>query len=475
MNPYRVTLAVVLLGLFCTFWISDAFAQLHDWNGSRTSPGSIYRRGPNGLPFNVDTGRYVGIDSASDGGATLKGRYSGSLAGRSLAIQSAQIVSGSTLATLGKGLARAAGPVAIGLTLAPLIWDEIQEDWLTPRDGLLDGNQWPPQFYWLRVVSGSPPDDTQRQSSPSGHCVSNSSYTRFLQNPSYNAFGEPVQWECWQTSKSTGVTTNTGTRIVRFANCVDNGGVYSPSTNMCSTSVSCAPGTLRDPANGQCVPGFQPTTDQQLEDAIYVELVARGMGSDLARRLINAGYEPQIIGEAGPIELSGPSSVEGGTTSSTTTGPAGTTITNTTTNYDITYQGDTVTVTETTTTTTTRPDGSTETSTETKTPAPGTDAPSQPSETEQTPFCEQYPDASACQPLGSAGDQELNAETRTVQLDYTGAAGSCPAPHMMNLQGKSVSFSYGPLCDFAQGIRPLVIALSMLFAGLFLLSVGRSQ
>lgn len=198
------------------------------------------------------------------------------------------------------------------------------------------------------------------------------------------------------------------------------------------------------------------------------------MGSDLARRLINAGYEPQIIAEAGPIELSGPSSVQGGTTSSTTTGPAGTTITNTTTNYDITYQGDTVTVTQNTTTTTTRPDGSTETTTETKTPAPGTEAPA-PTETEQTPFCELYPDASACQPLGSAGDQELNAETRTVELDYTGAAGSCPAPHMMNLQGKSVSFSYGPLCDFAQGIRPLVIALSMLFAGLFLLSVARSQ
>ncbi|NMG73126.1 hypothetical protein, partial [Parazoarcus communis] len=35
-----------------------------------------------------------------------------------------------------------------------------------------------------------------------------------------------------------------------------------------------------------------PATDQQIEDAIYVELVARGMGSDLARRLIEAGYCP---------------------------------------------------------------------------------------------------------------------------------------------------------------------------------------
>ncbi|NMG73124.1 hypothetical protein, partial [Parazoarcus communis] len=35
-------------------------------------------------------------------------------------------------------------------------------------------------------------------------------------------------------------------------------------------------------------------TDQQIEDAIYVELVARGMGSDLARRLIEAGYRPDV-------------------------------------------------------------------------------------------------------------------------------------------------------------------------------------
>lgn len=472
MNPYRVTLAVVLLGLFCTFWISDAFAQLHDWNGSRTSPGSIYRRGPNGLPFNVDTGRYVGIDSSPGGGASLKGRYGGSLAGRSLAIESAQVVSGGALARMGAGLARSLGPVGIGLSLAPLIWDEIQDEWLEPRDDLIEGNAWPPTWYWQRT-SGSTPYG-EETANPEPHCQSNSSWTRQLQNPTTNSHGDITSYRCYERPKSGGSWTWTGWYVQRFNRCGSQGGSYSSATNMCTTSVSCRAGQLRDPSTGQCQDGYQRAPDQAIEDAIYVELVARGMGSDLARRLIDAGYEPQIIGEAGPIELSGPSSVQGGTTSSTTTGPAGTTITNTTTNYDITYQGDTVTVTETTTVTTTRPDGSTETTTETKTPAPGTDSPAPP-QTEQTPFCELYPDASACQPLGSAGDQELNAETRTVELDYTGAAGSCPAPHMMNLQGKSVSFSYGPLCDFAQGIRPLVIALSMLFAGLFLLSVGRSQ
>lgn len=440
MNPYRVTLAVVLLGLFCTFWISDALAQLHDWNGSRTSPGSIYRRGPNGLPFNVDTGRYVGIDSAPGGGASLKGRYGGSLAGRGLAIESAQLVPGSALARIGKGLARSVGPVGLGLTLAPLIWDEIQNDWLTEEEQL------PGEAYWLAGIEGGAP--WKEGATASAACQ--------------------AQWP-----HAVGAKFAVGDPVKTSGACYwyPDGGLIQILGQALKT---CRTGTLD--GTGQCVVSVpsRPATDQQLEDAIYVELVSRGMGSDLARRLIQAGYEPSVIGDAGSIELSGPSSVQGGTISSTTTGPAGTTITNTTTNYDITYQGDTVTVTQNTTTTTTRPDGSTETTTETKTPAPGTDAPT-PNETEQTPFCELYPDASACQPLGSAGDQELNAETRTVELDYTGAAGSCPAPHMMNLQGKSVSFSYDPLCDFARGIRPLVIALSMLFAGLFLLSVGRSQ
>ena len=472
MNPYRVTLAVVLLGLFCTFWISDALAQLHDWNGSRTSPGSIYKRGPNGLPFNVDTGRYVGIGSGAGGGATLKGRYAGSLAGRGLAIESAQLVSGGALARIGGGLARSLGPVGIGMSLAPLLWDEIKGDWF--KEDLPDGagtNDSYPAVTMYRP--GSYPDlyyptphaACERQMSTSGYC-------RVV---TVGGMVSDIQGQCIKTYSSNEQCSNTYTNTASYfveLRC-PYGGVLQDG--QCVGATACPSGQIYAP-DGSCIDssGLRPATDSELEDAIYVELVSRGMGSDLARRLINAGYEPQIIGEAGPIELSGPSSVEGGTTSSTTTGPAGTTTTNTTTNYDITYQGDTVTVTETTTVTTTRPDGSTETTTETKTPAPGTDSPAPP-QTEQTPFCELYPDASACQPLGSAGDQELNAETRTVELDYTGAAGSCPAPHMMNLQGKSVSFSYGPLCDFAQGIRPLVIALSMLFAGLFLLSVGRSQ
>jgi len=462
MNPYRVTLSLIWIGLFCVFWTSQAFAQLHDWNGTRTSPGSIYKRGPNGLPFNVDTGRYVGIDSAANGGATLKGRYVGSLAGRSLAIESAQIVSGSALASAAKGLARFAGPAALAMTLAPLVWDEVQDIFMTP-DPNMSPNSYPSVNYWAtdsqfnnsmqypdavsscRAAHGMPYSDVINLGSTSGTCVG--------------------RWSAAENWQSMGTT--------QYRRTCPNGGVRSG--NVCTSMPPCPEGQAYN-VQGICADSRgTPTTDQELEDAIYVELVARGMGSDLARRLIASGYEPQVIDAAGPVQLSGPSSVQGGTTSSTTTGPAGTTITNITTNYDITYQGDTVTVTETTTTTTTRPDGSTETSTETKTPAPGTEAPSQPSEAEQTPFCELYPDASACQPLGDAGSQDLGTETRTVQLDYDGAAGSCPAPHMMNLQGKSVSFSYGPLCDFAQGIRPLVIALSMLFAGLFLLSVARSQ
>lgn len=119
--------------------------------------------------------------------------------------------------------------------------------------------------------------------------------------------------------------------------------------------------------------GTRPATDQELEDAIYVELVSRGMGSDLARRLIEAGYTPTPDGH----EADGPTTVPGETTTTTTTSPAGTTTTTTNTTNNLTYNTNTtnntttITITQTTTTTTTNPDGTQTQTTETKQPQEG--------------------------------------------------------------------------------------------------------
>ena len=440
-----------------------SFAQLHEWTGSRTSPGSIYTRGPNGLPFNVDTGRYVGLDSASDGGATLRGRYSGSLAGRSLAIQSAQVVSGSALANIGKGLVRTVGPAALALTLAPLIWDEIQEDFFTEsipegstRTSYRGNERW--------RYSGKP-----YVSSAEAACGSAWPGSKAV-NPSSDTFG-PYRYEC--------LTTSFGYQgqVDRAFYCVHSKS-YSGSP-ICTPPVSCPEGQIFTSTGACSTAQRNPVSDADLGDAIYVELVSRGMGSELARRLISAGYEPQVLGAAPPVELSGPSSLQGGTTTSTTSGPSGQTTTDTTTNYDISYDGDTVTVTETTTSTTTRPDGQTETTTETKTPAPGhsDDGNKEPTE-EPKPFCELYPQASACQELGESSDEDLGEEERSLGWALPNdVSAQCPQPRVFTsvTVGKSWNLEWAPVCEAAEAVKPVVVAFGLLSAAVFVFGIARAR
>ena len=93
-----------------------------------------------------------------------------------------------------------------------------------------------------------------------------------------------------------------------------------------------------------------------------------------------------------------------------------------------------------------------------------------PSEQQQQ-LCEVYPDIVACMQPGEPEDVELDAEERDVS--FTPASGfgagnaSCPADKQMvtSLAG-TLSLSWGPACQFATGLRPVVIALAALRDGL---------
>ena len=100
-------------------------------------------------------------------------------------------------------------------------------------------------------------------------------------------------------------------------------------------------------------------TDADIETAIQQHLTTSGDSADFLRRLVQAGHVPDLDS----IEISGPSSVVGETTTSTTQTPAGTATTSITTHYDITYEGDTITINRTDITNTTHPDGTEETTT----------------------------------------------------------------------------------------------------------------
>lgn len=106
-------------------------------------------------------------------------------------------------------------------------------------------------------------------------------------------------------------------------------------------------------------------------------------------------------------------------------------------------------------------------------PAPSGNKPSE----KQPLLCEVFPNISACKELGTAPaaeklqDQEIN-----VNVARDGGWGpdsaACPADRAF---GHGWTFSYSMVCNFATGVRPIVIAFSWLAAGLMVVGVARKQ
>lgn len=93
---------------------------------------------------------------------------------------------------------------------------------------------------------------------------------------------------------------------------------------------------------------------------------------------------------------------------------------------------------------------------------------------EQEDYCKSKPDAVGCKDLGTAPQADpVQTQDKGIGniTQYTTAAGSCPAdvalPH-------GAAWDFGPVCDLAQSVRPIVIALGWLFAGLMIFGYFRS-
>lgn len=221
-------------------------------------------------------------------------------------------------------------------------------------------------------------------------------------------------------------------------------------------------------------PDFQtqtvPATDQDIEDLLTDNLVDGDLTPEQAlQELIeqgNAADGEALNGYLEPVQGSGPSSLPGGTSTSVSSSPAGQTTTTTSTGYDIAYgPAGAVGITKNQTTTTTTPDGQTTTTENTETPASGQNTKPE----DQKPFCELYPDAMACQPLGTPSPVELPTGTINVPgLSYESVTAACPAPYTFTpAAGGSYEISWQPVCDGAEAVRPVVIVIGLLTAGVF--------
>lgn len=110
---------------------------------------------------------------------------------------------------------------------------------------------------------------------------------------------------------------------------------------------------------------------------------------------------------------------------------------------------------------------------DTSTVPPGTET--KPEETQS--LCEKHPDIVACQKLGELQPETLQQKTVTLTIErsdgFGPADGACPAPKTATIMGKQVSFEWGLLCDFATGIRPLLIGFAYLSAALAFMGLTR--
>lgn len=84
-------------------------------------------------------------------------------------------------------------------------------------------------------------------------------------------------------------------------------------------------------------------------------------------------------------------------------------------------------------------------------------------------LCDIYPDVLACQKMGTIEAEPLPQSTVSVaaitpESGFGEGGGSCPAPRTGTVMGQQVAMTWQPMCDLADGIRPVVIAIAWLSA-----------
>lgn len=207
---------------------------------------------------------------------------------------------------------------------------------------------------------------------------------------------------------------------------------------------------------------------------------------DIAPYMNKAPVDPGIVKEltdAGqnlgnpPLQVSGPSSVPGPTTTNitnnTTNNSTTTTTTNTTNNYtynknSVTNTGQTQTQTKTTTTTNADGTKTTTTDTGTTTTTPGEPAPPE----EQKVQCDKYPNSLGCAEMDvPSGDIPKDTKNITYSEQSVLGGGSCPANRRI---GNDYTFSYADTCStIVSYVRPLVLMIAGWMAIVIIFSIGK--
>jgi len=83
-------------------------------------------------------------------------------------------------------------------------------------------------------------------------------------------------------------------------------------------------------------------------------------------------------------------------------------------------------------------------------------------------FCADNPDSKICadEELGTVDDTAVTNESRSVSITPVsiGSAGVCPSPSPFIIAGQTKYFSWTTYCDFASGIKPIMLVFAWLSA-----------
>lgn len=94
-------------------------------------------------------------------------------------------------------------------------------------------------------------------------------------------------------------------------------------------------------------------------------------------------------------------------------------------------------------------------------------------------FCETNPEALACVKLGTTEVLDLPNVEVPLKLNpapgFDAGGGGCPADRQMTFLGKPVVLSWRPICDFAIGIRPIILAVAAISATAAFLGLARRE
>ncbi len=168
--------------------------------------------------------------------------------------------------------------------------------------------------------------------------------------------------------------------------------------------------------------------------------------------------------------------------SSTASSPAGTTGNTSNKNTETTCTPTTCTTTV--TTTVNNPNGTTTTTKDTATEDKGDfcgEHPGSPQcadeEDEQKDPCDDAPDRAGCKNLGTLQPESLLTTTVPLAINrnegFGPTNGTCPGDQTVTFMGQTITWSWSAFCQFAQGIRPVVIGLAWLAAAISFLGLSR--